>query len=575
MPRWIYEKSELGCGENPQGIPVSILNMLRRRAVVSAEQIEDFLSPAPRATYDPALLPDLQEAAVEIVDTADAGGLICVYGDYDADGVTSSAMMYSVLKKLSPNVRFYLPSRFEDGYGLNMESVEDMASEGTRLLITVDCGSTNLAEVRRARELGIKVIVTDHHEPGEEGMSDCLFINPKRKDSNYPFKELSGCGTAFKLLQGIQRLLAERGDERFTKQDLNDQLDLVAISTVADVVPLLDENRTLVKYGLHVLNSLRRPGLKILADMLGLVGGRISSEDIAYNIAPHINSLGRMSRADSAVELLAGEGSDEELREKASEMIETNRQRRRTQDETAEICLELAKSEHYGDLFPIIKAPEAHEGVAGIVAGKLKESLYRPVCIVTESAEGLLKGTSRSIPELNIHDMLSSCSDLFVRFGGHSGACGFSMDPANLEELRERSEAFMRRELEARPELLQEIIYIEDVLQAGDISEDFVGWLKKLEPYGKDNERPIFAIENVHPGGIYRMGSEGQHLRFIITKQDRRLQCVLFSRAEQFLDLMLSDLPLDLAGELGIDEYNGKRNLQFTVRDIKRSELND
>ena len=575
MPRWIYEKSEPGCGDNPQDIPASILNMLRRRDVVSAEQIEDFLSPVPRTTYDPALLPDLTQAAAEIVEAVDDGGLICVYGDYDADGVTSSAMMYSVLKKLSPNVRFHLPSRFEDGYGLNMESVEDIASEGTQLLITVDCGSTNLAEVRRARELGMNVIVTDHHESGEEGVPDCLFINPKRKDSGYPFKELSGCGTAFKLLQGIQRLLAERGDERFTKQDLNDQLDLVAISTVADVVPLLDENRTLVKYGLHVLNSLRRPGLKILADMLGLVGGRISSEDIAYNIAPHINSLGRMGRADSAVELLAGEGSEEELREKASKMIRTNRERRRTQDETAEICLELVKREHRGELFPIIKAPEAHEGVAGIVAGRLKESLYRPVCIVTESADGLLKGTSRSIPELNMHEMLSSCSDLFVRFGGHSGACGFSMDPSNLEELRERSESFMRRELEARPELLQEIIYIEDVLQAGDISEYFVGWLKKLEPYGKDNERPVFAIENVQAGGIYRMGSEGQHLRFIATKQDRRLQCVLFSKAEEFLDLLLSDFPLDVAGELGIDEYNGRRNLQFTVRDIKRSKLND
>ncbi len=572
MPRWIYEKQEQASGDYPQGIPASILNMLKRRGVVSAEQIEDFLSPVPGRTYDPALLPDLKRAAAEIVEVADSGGFICIYGDYDADGVTSSAMMYSALKKLSPNVGFYLPSRFEDGYGLNMESVERIASDGAQLLISVDCGSTNLAEVRRARELGMRVIITDHHELGEEGMPDCLFINAKREDSSYPFTELSGCGTAFKLLQGLQSLLAERNDERFTRQDLNDQLDLVAISTVADVVPLLDENRTLLKYGLHVLNSLRRPGLRILADMLGLVGGRISSEDIAYIIAPHINSLGRMSRADSAVELLASEGSESELRKKASEMLEANRERRRVQDETAEICLGLMESGDCGELFPIIKAPEAHEGVAGIVAGRLKESLYRPVCIVTEGADGMLKGTGRSIPELDMHEMLSGCSDLFVRFGGHSGACGFLMEPDKLEELRERSECFIRRELETRPELLEEIIRIEDVLQAGDISEEFVGWLKKLEPYGKGNERPVFAVEEVLVSGIYRMGSEGQHLRFIASKQESRLQCVLFSRASEFLDLLLSDFPLKIAGELGIDEYNGKRNLQFTVRDIKRSE---
>nr|MCR4724293.1 DHH family phosphoesterase [Clostridia bacterium] len=306
MSTWIYQQKRNTPAWGPAGVPAAVMDILGRRGVSTPGQAEDFLAESPKCTYDPALMPDLQQAAEVLLAAAEAGKHICIYGDYDADGVTSTALLYSVLKKLTDRVSFYVPSRFTDGYGLNKDAVGRIAKAGAQLLITVDCGSTNREEVEEAKRLGMDVIVTDHHELEAGKEPDCLFVNAKRSDSRYPFSGLSGCGTAFKLAQAIQRLLASRGDDRFTRQDLTDLLDLVAISTVADVVPLLDENRSLIKYGLRVVNSRKRKGLRILLEQLKLADKQIDADDIGFILAPHINSCGRMATADAAVRLLAG-----------------------------------------------------------------------------------------------------------------------------------------------------------------------------------------------------------------------------------------------------------------------------
>ena len=576
MSTWIYQQKRNTPAWGPAGVPAAVMDILGRRGVSTPGQAEDFLAESPKCTYDPALMPDLQQAAEVLLAAAEAGKHICIYGDYDADGVTSTALLYSVLKKLTDRVSFYVPSRFTDGYGLNKDAVGRIAKAGAQLLITVDCGSTNREEVEEAKRLGMDVIVTDHHELEAGKEPDCLFVNAKRSDSQYPFSGLSGCGTAFKLAQAIQRLLASRGDDRFTRQDLTDLLDLVAISTVADVVPLLDENRSLIKYGLRVVNSRKRKGLRILLEQLKLADKQIDADDIGFILAPHINSCGRMATADAAVRLLAGIETDGSLPELASFMIDCNKQRRSAQDETRDICLDAMQGGSCGDLFPIIEAPGAHEGVAGIVAGSLKEQFNRPVCIVTPSENGLMKGTGRCIAGLDLHGMLSTCDDLFVRYGGHAGACGFSLESDRLPLLRQRMDGLMREILASRPDALEEKLLIEKVLEPAEKTMEFADALKLLEPFGEANPKPLFALTGANVYNVQYMGSEGQHMRFTAVCPDGiEIPCVLFRRAADYEAILNGASAVDVAGELGINEYNGRRKLQLTVKDIKRSGSND
>ena len=576
MSTWIYQQKRDTPAWGPAGVPAAVMDILGRRGVSTPGQAEDFLAESPKCTYDPALMPDLQQAAEVLLAAAEAGKHICIYGDYDADGVTSTALLYSVLKKLTDRVSFYVPSRFTDGYGLNKDAVGRIAKAGAQLLITVDGGSTNREEVEEAKRLGMDVIVTDHHELEAGKEPDCLFVNAKRSDSQYPFSGLSGCGTAFKLAQAIQRLLASRGDDRFTRQDLTDLLDLVAISTVADVVPLLDENRSLIKYGLRVVNSRKRKGLRILLEQLKLADKQIDADDIGFILAPHINSCGRMATADAAVRLLAGIETDGSLSELASFMIDCNKQRRSAQDETRDICLDAMQSGSCGDLFPIIEAPGAHEGVAGIVAGSLKEQFNRPVFIVTPSENGLMKGTGRCIAGLDLHGMLSTCDDLFVRYGGHAGACGFSLESDRLPLLRQRMDGLMREILASRPDALEEKLLIEKVLEPAEKTMEFADALKLLEPFGEANPKPLFALTGANVYNVQYMGSEGQHMRFTAVCPDGiEIPCVLCRRAADYEAILSGSSAVDVAGELGINEYNGRRKLQLTVKDIKRSGSND
>ena len=553
------------------GVPVSVLNIIASRGV-SGEDIADFLSPVPRMTYDPFLMTDLKAAAESIVSAAGSGKRICVYGDYDADGITSAALMTTVLRKLTDNVFSYVPSRFSDGYGLNMEAVRRVKKDGAEFLITVDCGSTSPAEVAYAKELGMDVIVTDHHILREGMDPDCLFVNPKRDDS-YPFRDLAGCGVAFKLAQGIQRILESRGDDRFSRTDLYKLLDLVAISTVADIVPLLGENRNLVKYGLDRINRHERRGLAALLAALDLSEKTIDSSNISYIIAPNLNALGRMNSAAPGVELLESFGSDERLDALAKLTIKTNIERKTEQEKTARTCAEQLALGGCGDYAPVILARGAHEGVAGIVAGHLKEQLYRPVCIVTPVEEGVLKGTGRSIPGINLHECLESCGDLFIRFGGHAGACGFSLREENLSLFRERMQESVRQRMEADPDILVEHLYIEKELEPAEKNIGFAETLKMLEPYGEGNPVPLFCILNARVDGVRTMGAEEQHLRFTATAPDGiPVNCVLFSRADDYKDIIFGTDRIDVAGELDINEFRGEKKLQFRVKDIRAAE---
>ncbi len=577
MSEWIIDQLNSGV-KKKDGLYPSILRILEKRGVDRAA-IEDFLSDKPRLTHDPFMMPDLKPAVLRILRASEKRELVCVYGDYDADGVTSAALLIEVFRKLFDKDRmplYYIPSRFTDGYGLNNRAIDKIAAMGVELLITADCGSTSPVEVSYAKSLGMDVIVTDHHTPDPELAPDCLFVNAKRADSRYPFNGLSGCGVVFKLVQGIQRTLAERGDSRFTRSDLNNLLDLVAISTVADVVPLLDENRTMVKYGLDFVNRRRRPGLRALLQALDFEDKTVDPDRIGYMIAPNINALGRMSSAAAAVELFCGCKADgspgsapEEL---AQAMVRCNAERKREQEITDSICRASLEKDSCGELFPVIFAEKAHEGVAGIVAGNLKESLNRPVCIVTPIAGGMLKGTGRSISSINMHDVLAESSELFERFGGHAGACGFSLKADRLEELRSNLQQSIKSRLEADPDLLTEKIYIEKELQAEEKTLDFAHCVERLQPFGEANPRPLFCMLGADVSGIRFMGEGGRHMKFTARCADGiPVDCVLFRRAAEFVALAESGEPLDIAGEISINDYGGTEKLQFIVTDIRES----
>jgi len=574
MTQWTYAKyNNAEPLQGPEGVPASIVRMLYSRGVTTPEQMEDFLSERPQCTHDPFLLQDLPEAVDLILATIDAGEKICVYGDYDADGVTSCSLLLSVFSHLTDKLCYHIPSRFKEGYGLNNKAIEEIAADGVSLIVTVDCGSTSPDEVRFAKSLGLKMIVTDHHSPYVGKDPDCLFVNPKREGSQYPFSGLSGCGVAFKIAQGIQRRLEARGDFRFAKAELNDLLDLVAISTVADVVPLLDENRTLVKYGLDRINRLDRPGLKALVSLLKISDKVIVSDNIAFILAPNINALGRMGSASIGVELLTADGKNQQrLLELANCMIENNQARKSIQDETFRKCMDVMEREDCGDLFPVIFAPDAHEGVAGIVAGNLKESLFKPVFVITRRPDGQLKGTGRCIPGLNLHQMVSSCSDILIRFGGHAGACGLSIEEEHLSAFREKMQHVMAEKIAENPDIMTEKLQLEKELSPSEKTLTFARQLQKLEPYGADNPKPLFSICKGRIASFSTMGQDNQHIRFTIQSNDGiSVSCVLFRRAGEFRDLFYKGSMIDVAGELNVNEYMGSCRLQFVVKDIRRS----
>ena len=536
-----------------------LISLLEKRGIIGQESVEEFLSDRPQLTHDPFLMKDMKEASDRILAALDKHEHICIYGDYDADGVCGVSLMIEILGKLNADLSYYIPSRFEEGYGLNQEAIAKIKDRGTHLIITVDCGSVSYDEVEYAKELGMDVIVTDHHNLNDNPAS-CLLINPKQEDCPYPEKGLSGCGVAFKLAQALQRKLPKK----LTKADLNKMLDLVAIATVGDIVPLTGENRTMVKYGIRVINSGKRSGLSMLIKGAGLKDGEINSENIAYVIVPHLNAAGRMLSARTGVKLLTAD-TEQEWKEAANCLLENNRERKRIQDIAFEEAVAQIDECGCQERFLILDLPNAHEGITGIVAGKIKDKYNLPTIIVTPTGENKLKGTGRSIEGLDLYEMLSACSHLFDKFGGHAGACGFTMDSANLQVLREALCTSAESRYRTDPLLFQSRLNIDIELEAEELKYELISCIEKFEPYGHKNSKPIIAIRGVSLSGPCYMGDRQQHVRF----DADGVSCILFNRADEFREYYEQGRPVDIAGYPEINRWNGSEKIQFMVIDLR------
>lgn len=539
-----------------------IEKILLNRGISEQADILEFLSEKPTRTYDPFLLKNLEAGVDFILSAIQQNKKICIYGDYDADGITSICLLLQVLSHLTENLTYYIPSRFEEGYGLNKEAIEGIKKDGVDLIITVDCGSVSFDEVEYGKSLGLDIIVTDHHNINDTP-ADCILINPKQKDCNYPFKHLAGCGVAFKLAQGLQR------KSSLPKAVLTAVLDLVAIATIGDIVPLVDENRTLVKFGIREINKKKRPGLRQLIEKVGLDASLIKSENIAYIIVPHLNAAGRMMDAKIGVELLTS--TDEMLIEvKTEQLIANNKERRRVQEETFIKCKEIVEESHKEDLFLIIDAKEAHEGIAGIVAGKIKEEYGRPAILVTPSGgEDYLKGTGRSIEGINLYDLLKNHEKLFIKFGGHAGACGFLMEKAKLEELRSCLNTELQSAFEANSELFAQNPIIDAEIDPAELTLDLASELEKLAPFGHQNQKPVLLMNAICPSSIAFLGESKQHLRFNGKGAvGGQFSCILFQKAQELGKDLQEDMVISLVGYADINTWNGSSKVQFVLKNI-------
>ena len=535
-----------------------VKDILRSRGITLEEDVEEYLSPRPQRTYDPFLMKGMAEAVEMITSAAEKKQRVCIYGDYDCDGVTSVTLLLYAFSQFMDRERisYFIPSRFTDGYGLSMDTVKRVADMGTDLMITVDCGCSSADEVAYAKKLGMQVIVTDHHIVPER-TPDCVMLDPKQEGCGYPFKGLCGCGVAYKLTQALQRTLG------FDRSVILDSLDIVGTATIGDIVPLVDENRTLAKYGIDRIRKTKRPGLSALLGAISMKQETVTSMNVAFGIVPNINANGRMKRADIGVSLLSS--SDEaEAFELARETASNNTERKRLQDAAFKECIALAEVQCPGSLFPIIHA-DVHEGVAGIVAGKLKEEFSRPVVIVTDNG-GKLKGTGRSVDGIDIHAVLSTCADLFEKFGGHQGACGFTMRADALEELRERAGKEMERLVASDPELFSQEVRYDAEIDVRDISIDLADTLSLMEPFGKDNEQPVFMVRGVKIFGGRIIGN-GTHIRFSIGEPPG-IGCVAFGKAAEYGDLIFAGGPADVVGTIEINEWNGRRSVQMNVKSM-------
>lgn len=533
-----------------------IRTLLKNRGITDEDEIREFLSDKPQKTYDPFLLLNLEAGVDLLLAAIEARKKICIYGDYDADGVTSISILMEFIGTMTDQLEYYIPSRFDEGYGLNKNAIQKIKDGGADILLSVDCGSVSYDEVEYAKEIGLQVVVTDHHTITDV-KADCILINPKQKECSYPFKELAGCGVAFKLAQGMQK------KANLPKQALNRTLDLVAIGTIGDIVPLTGENRTLVKHGMHIVNAGVRPGLRALIDGISLKNGNVKSDHVAFGIVPHINAAGRMEDARIGVELLTGSG---EIDSSVAKLVEHNRQRKKIQEESFENCIEIIESKHKQDNFLIVYTEETHEGIAGIVAGKLKDKYHRPTILVTPSGEGFLKGTGRSIETVHLYNTLKRYDSAFERFGGHEGACGFLMKKENLETLSQNLQSYMKQAIENDETLLDQHVEADLSITGREIDLYLAEELEQLAPFGSHNPKPLFMLKEVRLQDQFPMGKSGTHMRCTAVCPDgSRVKCVLFNKAKDYEALLHGELPVTLIGSIDCQEWKGNKKVQFMI----------
>jgi len=586
--RWIYRSLDdpevvPQLQEALNDLPPSLARALTLRGVTSFDEARHFFRANRANLHDPFLMADMETAADRLARAIDQGERVLVYGDYDVDGTTAAALLTDFLRSRGVDASFFIPDRYDDGYGLCERGFDEAQEQGASLVVALDCGITAHAEAAYAREHGLDLIICDHHTPkvvdGDLKLPPALAVlDPKRPDDDYPFTELSGCGLGFKLVQAT----LDRRDE--DPVQAFQYLDLLGISTASDIVPLYGENRILMAEGLRALQETDRPGLRALADAADLNLPNVTSTgNIVFTIGPRINAAGRMDHASTAVELLLA-ASYTEAEPLAAELERLNKNRRSIDDATEAAAVEKAKRQitSRSPHALVLYDEDWHLGVIGIVASSLVERFHKPTIMLTHNGDEV-KGSARSIEGINIYDALSDCEDVLTQFGGHDHAAGMSLPTDNIESLRDRFDAAIGERV--TPELLTPSIKVDaeiDLHAIGTVEDRFWAVLQQFGPFGPANAKPVFHATNLAVAGSPRtVGSDGSHLKFEVRPRESdadrppTFDAIGFGMGEKLSVLEESqerDAPFELLFSLEENTWNGQTNLQFKARDLRLEE---
>lgn len=543
------------------GVPFFLAMLMNIRGLDDAAHLREFLGEG-EPLSDPFLLKDMDKAAARITRAVDNMEKIAVYGDYDADGVTSTAMLYSYLETRGADVIFYIPQREGEGYGMNIGAVEYLKDQGVSLIVTVDNGISSVQEVARANELGIDVVVTDHHRPQEILPDAVAVVDAYRPDDTSPYKHFSGVGIAFKLLMALE-------DGAGDVEDLLEAYsDLAAIGTIGDIVPLTGENRTLIRAGLERLSQSDRPGVQALLENAGIAGKALTSTNVAFTLVPRINATGRMGAPERAVRLLIS-GYEEEAEVLSEEICADNEERRRVEAEIAEAAFANIEAKGYmKDRVVVVDGENWHHGVIGIVASRVTERCGKP-CMIISRGETEAKGSGRSIEGFSLFEAICACGDLLIKFGGHPMAAGITLKPENIEAFRKR---INRYAAEHFPQMPTQTVTLDCKLNPAVLSVSMAQSLTQLEPFGNGNPQPVFGLFNMELSNVTPVGGGG-HLRLTLEKNGAVITAMRFNTKPEELPYHIGD-KIDLAVQLEAREFRGQPSLTVIVRDMKFAAFN-
>lgn len=543
------------------GVPFFLAMLMNIRGLDDAAHLREFLGEG-EPLSDPFLLKDMDKAAARITRAVDNMEKIAVYGDYDADGVTSTAMLYSYLETRGADVIFYIPQREGEGYGMNMGAVEYLKEQGVSLIVTVDNGISSVQEVARANKLGIDVVVTDHHRPQAILPDAVAVVDAYRPDDTSPYKHFSGVGIAFKLLMALE-------DGAGDVEDLLEAYsDLAAIGTIGDIVPLTGENRTLIRAGLERLSQSDRPGVQALLENAGIAGKALTSTNVAFTLVPRINATGRMGAPERAVRLLIS-GYEEEAEVLSEEICADNEERRRVEAEIAEAAFADIEAKGYmKDRVVVVDGENWHHGVIGIVASRVTERCGKP-CMIISRGETEAKGSGRSIEGFSLFEAICACGDLLIKFGGHPMAAGITLKPENIEAFRKR---INRYAAEHFPQMPTQTVTLDCKLNPAALSVSMAQSLTQLEPFGNGNPQPVFGLFNMELSNVTPVGGGG-HLRLTLEKNGAVITAMRFNTKPEELPYHIGD-KIDLAVQLEAREFRGQPSLTVIVRDMKFAAFN-
>ncbi len=563
--KWIFkefDKDEVVAISKAYNISPVIAIILFNRGIKTEKAIRDFLSCSLSGMHDPYLMKDIDKAVERINRVRENGEKVTIYGDYDVDGITSIAILYKHLTSLGISVDYYVPDRIAEGYGVNKEALDKIKESGSTVVITVDTGITAVEETEYAKSIGLDMIITDHHECKEQIPDSYAAIDPKRKDCKYPFKNLAGVGVAFKLIQAL--------DMETPLENLMELYsDLICLGTVADISPLVDENRILVTEGLKRFKTTKNVGLKALLDVTTANNSNITTSTIGYIIAPRINASGRLGCASRSVELFLTDDKKKAI-ELAEYLCEENTIRQQTELKMFAEALEYIEKhpEIKEDKVLIIPHENWHHGIVGIVSSKITEKFYKPSILFAIDGDEA-KGSGRSINGYNLFEALENCSDILEKFGGHELAAGLSVKTDNIEKFREKINSYIPK----KPDETTSVptVLIDASIKASYITNEAVEDINRLQPFGVDNPAPVFAIKGIKIHRISTM-SENKHLRMTLLKDGKYLDTVGFGMGEYFNSFKEGDI-VDVAFGLSINDYKGFHNVQLILKDIKLSEV--